>query len=63
MTPRRTALLSLKLLLAGAGWGFTMSMTKIAVIAGHLHFGLIHRHRVLGLYPAPPRRKPVLAGP
>lgn len=48
MTARQTLLFALLLTLLGAGWGFTIPMTKIAVSTGFQHFGLIFWQTLIG---------------
>lgn len=45
---REAALYTAVLVLCGAGWGFTMPMTKLAVSEGYQHFGLIFWQMAIG---------------
>jgi len=48
MTRRDMALYTAVLVLAGAGWGLSQSLGKIAVSTGHAHYGLIFWQTVIG---------------
>ncbi len=48
MTRRDALFYTLMLVLFGAGWGFTMPMTKLAVSEGYQHFGLIFWQMAIG---------------
>lgn len=48
MTLRQRAGLSLFVVLLGAGWAFTLPMSKIAVSQGYQHFGLIFWQTAIG---------------
>lgn len=48
MTRRDALFYTAMLVLFGAGWGFTMPMTKLAVSEGYQHFGLIFWQMAIG---------------
>lgn len=48
MTTRQIAFVTGVLILAGAGWGITMPLTKIAVSTGYGHYGLIFWQVAIG---------------